>query len=858
MEEELQCPVCHCIFNDPVILPCTHNVCFQCANTLIHKSGELKVDLPPAYNIETSLPHHEPDKVSLLSETVLSDSDSGYSASSASSGTSDTPTPSSSTPTIVTSDPFNSLVPTHSATQASTTTTPTGVNLPALPESISCLTCPICHRASFVDDRGVNGLPRNKTMNSIVGRYTRTIDSSLRPPTLSPNASPVRKPPISPKKPATPVLRRPTKTVHNCQICEGDPANEASVKCLQCEVLYCASCRDRCHPPRGPLARHTLVDVDADKPEPARRPAYPTLPNKPSLKNGVRLPSCSHHPTERTSLYCSSCHLPLCVLCQDEGRHKNHDLKPIGALYKSRKGQLSQQMSSLSSKARQAKDLVMSLRGMPSEIEKYSTELESKTVTQLDHLMSLLQRKKDELLQKIAKERETKCKIVQDQLQQSTMKLRNTTGLLEYCIEVMKDNDPSAFLQVSQSLTERVSCNEQQWNGRNLISKTKPEFDMDIVTSPLAMEIENLDFFQMKVPGKPSIRADECGARNNTVTLSWLPAPNSIVDSFRLEMDDGNNGSYREVYAGKETVCTVDGLHFNSVYRARVRAVNKAGPSPHSDPLQLQTSEVASFQLDPTQGHCDVRLSNNNCTVTSNSFDDRVVLGSVGFSRGIHYWEFSVDRYEGRPDPSFGVAFYDVDKSQLLGKESRGWGMYIDESRSWLMHANEHSNRHEVGIKVGSRVGVLLDIARSLLSFYVDGKPQGNPMTLPTSQGNYHPSGRKQALYFPAISVNRNVEVTLHTGLRSPIQPLQLYRNRMQESSSYSGFSRIQRSPDCPHRGRNLSSSDLRLPSMEAKKFPPPPPIRRGGSTGNMSTRSDGESSDATSAKSLRSFFHKK
>uniref|UniRef100_H2YPM1 E3 ubiquitin-protein ligase TRIM9 n=1 Tax=Ciona savignyi TaxID=51511 RepID=H2YPM1_CIOSA len=752
MEEELQCPVCHCIFNDPVILPCNHNVCYQCANTLIHPSTELKVELPSAYNIVTQqFPQHDADKVSLLSETVLSDSDSGYSASS--SGGSDTPcTPSSTT---IVNDPFHSHASAISIAQTTTPATLTGVNLPSLPESVSCLTCPICNRASFVDDRGINGLPRNKAMNSIVGRYTRTLDASL-------------------------LLRRPQKPVQICQLCEGKSPQVATVKCLQCEVLYCNVCREKCHPSRGPLAKHTLVNADSEKQEPARKIGYPTLPNKPIVKNGVRLPSCSHHPTEKTSLYCLSCHLPLCVLCQDEGRHKNHEVKPIGALYKSRKGQLSQQMSSLSTKARQAKDLVMALREMPAEIEKSSNELESKTVTQLNHLMELLQRKKEDFLQIIGKEREAKCKMVQEQLQQATMKLRNTTGLLEYCIEVMKDNDPSAFLQVSQSLTERVACNEQQWNDRNLAPRTKSEFEMDLVTSSMATEIEKLDFFQMKVPSKPVIRAEECGSRNNTVTLSWVAAPKSMVEIFRLEMDDGNNGNFREVYAGKETVCTVDGLHFNSVYRARVRACNKAGSSPYSDPLQLQTSEVASFHLDPKQGHCDIRLTNNNCTVTSESFDDRVVLGSVGFSRGIHYWEFSVDRYEGRPDPSFGVAFYDVDKGQLLGKESRGWGMYIDESRSWLMHNNEHSNRHDVGVKVGSRVGVLLDIARSMLSFYVNGKQQGIPLALPTSQGNYH--ARNQTLFFPAISVNRNVEVTLHTGLRSPTQPLQLYRNRIQES----------------------------------------------------------------------------
>lgn len=38
--------------------------------------------------------------------------------------------------------------------------------------------------------------------------------------------------------------------------------------------------------------------------------------------------------------------------------------------------------------------------------------------------------------------------VVRDQITHCTMKLRQTTGMMEYCLEVLKENDPSGFLQV--------------------------------------------------------------------------------------------------------------------------------------------------------------------------------------------------------------------------------------------------------------------------------------------------------------------------------------------------------------------------------------------------------------------------
>ncbi|XP_069064775.1 E3 ubiquitin-protein ligase TRIM9 isoform X24 [Pleurodeles waltl] len=711
MEEELKCPVCGSFYREPILLPCSHSLCLGCARNILVQTPD--ADSPRssrrASGVSADYDYLDLDKMSLYSEA-----DSGYGSYGGFASAPTTPCQKSPSGVRVFPPPAALSVPGHPPGP------PAAGLLPAPPPRNSCITCPQCHRSLILDERGLRGFTKNRVLEGVIERYQQSRAGAPGP------AGPPR-----------------------CQLCEQSP-REAAVLCEQCDVAYCEPCRLRCHPPRGPLAKHRLLPPTALGVRPGR------LGGRLSPR---KISTCTEHELENHSMYCVQCKLPVCYQCLEEGRHASHEVKALGAMWKLHKSQLSQALNGLSDRAKEAKEFLVQLRNMVQQIQENSVEFEACLVAQCDALIDALNRRKAQLLARVNKEHEHKLKVVRDQISHCTVKLRQTTGLMEYCLEVIKENDPSGFLQISDALIRRVHLTEDQWGKGTLTPRMTTDFDLNLDSAPLLQSIHQLDFVQMKVPAPPILQLEECCTHNNSATLSWKQPPLSMVqvEGYILELDDGNGGQFREVFVGKETMCTVDGLHFNSTYSARVKGFNKSGVSQYSKILVLQTSEVAWFAFDPGSAHSDIIFSNDNLTVTCNSYDDRVVLGKTGFSKGVHYWELTIDRYDNHPDPAFGVARIEVVKDVMLGKDDKAWAMYVDNNRSWFMHNNSHTNRTEGGISKGATVGILLDFNRRTLTFSINEEQQG-PVAFESMEG----------LFFPAVSLNRNVQVTLHTGLPIP------------------------------------------------------------------------------------------
>ncbi|KAF3845244.1 hypothetical protein F7725_008407 [Dissostichus mawsoni] len=581
------------LFREPIILPCSHNICSACARNIL-------VQTPDADDSPQSRSGGDYDYLDLDKMSLYSEADSGYGSYGGFVSAPTTPClkspngvrvfpqppppqsllqpgslaqnllqPGSLSPNLLQS---GSLSPNLLQSGSLSPNLLQPGSLPPIPRN-SCITCPQCHRSLILDERGLRGFARNRVLE---GWWTGT--STARRPRSG--ASCARRAPLT----------RPRVT--------SSTATRAA----------CAAT------PRGPLAKHRLV------PPAQGRISRRTSPRKTS--------TCTEHELENLSMYCVQCKMPVCYQCLEEGKHGTHEVKALGAMWKLHKP-------------------------VPVVLQENGVEFEACLVAQCDALIEALNRRKAQLL----------SRVVRDQISHCTVKLRQTTGLMEYCLEI------------SDALIRRVHMTEGQWGKGTLTPRMNSDFDLTLDSSPLLQTIHQLDFVQMKVPAAPMLQLEECCTQNNSATLSWKQPPLSTiaVDGYILELDDGNMGHFREVYVGTETICTVDGLHFNSTYKARVKAFNNSGLGQYSKTLVMQTSEtglppcdiqslgsVSWFTFDPASAHQDIILSNDNLTVSCNSYDDRVVMGNSALSRGVHYWEMTVDRYDNHPDPAFGVARSDV------------------------------------------------------------------------------------------------------------------------------------------------------------------------------------------------------
>ncbi|XP_055733850.1 E3 ubiquitin-protein ligase Midline-1-like isoform X1 [Salvelinus fontinalis] len=639
LESELTCPICLELFEDPLLLPCAHSLCFNCAHRIL-------------------ISHCSPN------EPV---------------------------------------------------------------QSISAFQCPTCRYAITLNQRGLEGLKRNVTLQNIIDRFQKASVSGPNSP------SETRRERVAPDGSA---MTSPSETVQ-CQFCEQDPPQDAVKTCVTCEVSYCDECLKATHPNKKPFTSHRLIE--------------------PMPDCHIRGLMCLEHEDEKVNMYCVTDEQLICALCKLVGRHRDHQVAALSDRYEKLKRtpgcylserseqeeadqELSTQtldsnLSNLIKRNNELETLMGKLIQICQHVEGNASRQENKLLEECDLLMDIIHQRRQIIATKINEGKAIRLRKLAQQIATCKQIIERSSSLITQADHTLRETDHARFLQTAKSTCERVSMATA--SSQILI----PEINLNDTFDTFALDftrekkmLESLDY--LTAPNPPIIREELCTASYDTVTAHWTSDDEFCVVSYELQYAIftgqanvvslcNSADSWMIVPNIKQNHYTVHGLQCGTKYIFMVKAINQAG-SRSSVPGKLKTNSQP-FKLDPKSAHKKLKVSHDNLTVerdetsskkshTQDRFTSQGsygVTGNVYIDSGRHYWEALIG---GSTWFAVGVAYKSAPKHEWVGKNSASW-VLSRCNNSWVVRHNSKEMPIEPSPHL-RRVGVLLDYDAGSLAFY--------------------------------------------------------------------------------------------------------------------------------------------
>uniref|UniRef100_A0A3Q2R029 E3 ubiquitin-protein ligase Midline-1 n=1 Tax=Fundulus heteroclitus TaxID=8078 RepID=A0A3Q2R029_FUNHE len=606
LESELTCPICLELFEDPLLLPCAHSLCFNCAHRIL-------------------VSHCTP------------------------------------------SEPI---------------------------QSISAFQCPTCRYVITLNQRGLEGLKRNVTLQNIIDRYQK---ASLSGPN-SPNET--RRERVIPDSKA---MTSPADRVQ-CQFCEQDPPQDAVKTCVTCEVSYCEECLKATHPNKKPFTGHRLIE--------------------PLLDSHLRGLMCLEHEDEKVNMYCVTDEQLICALCKLVGRHRDHQVAALSDRYDKLKQALDSNLSSLIKRTSELESLMGKLIQTCQNVEVNASRQENKLQEECDLLINIIQQRRQIIATKI---KEGKVLLFTICICMCAVYLR-----LSHSRKVNSHPRLKFFQNILQTLVSMATASSQILLPEINLNDAFDTFALDFTREKKMLE--SLDY--LTAPNPPAIREELCTASYDTITVHWTSDDEFSVLSYELQyaiFTSQSNvvslcssvDSWMIVPNIKQNQYTVHGLQCGTNYIFIVKAINQAG-SRSSPPGKLKTNSQP-FKLDPKSAHRKLRVSHDNLTVERDETSSKKshsqdrfsshssygVTGNVYIDSGRHYWEALIG---GSTWFAVGIAYKSAPRHEWVGKNSASW-VLSRCNNSWAVRHNSK----EIPIEPSPhlrRLGILLDYDSGSLSFY--------------------------------------------------------------------------------------------------------------------------------------------
>ncbi|XP_055015508.1 probable E3 ubiquitin-protein ligase MID2 isoform X2 [Boleophthalmus pectinirostris] len=669
LESELTCPICLELFEDPLLLPCAHSLCFNCAHRILvsHCSTSKPLESISAFQCPTcryviTLNHRglEGLKRNVTLQNII--------------------------------DRFQkaSLSGPNSPTESRRLPPPQRPFTATISATIGTL-----GGGSGTSGSSARGSPATSSHSHSLANHSNHTNHN------NANHSPA-------------VIAKMDYRI-SCQFCEQDPPREAVKTCVTCEVSYCDRCLRATHPNKKPFTSHRLVE-----PVPDTHIRGLTCMEHENEKVNM-------YCMVDDQLICALCKLvgrhrehQVCSLTERFDKLKQTLENNLTNLVK-RNGELENQMAKLIQICQQVEvNTAMHEAKLVEECDELVEIIRQRKQVIAVKIKESKVMKLRKLAQQIANCRQCleRSSALITQAEQS-LKENDHARFLQTARNVAER--VAMATASSQVLIPDVNLNEAFDNFALDFSREKKILEgLDYLTAPNPPSIrEELCTASHDTITVHWTSEDEFSVTSYELQYTIYTGQTNFISLYN------SADSWMIVPNIKQNHYTVHGLQSGTRYIFFVKAINQAG-SRNSEPARLKTNSQP-FKLDPKTAHKKLRLSNDCLTMekdesslkkshTPERFSGTGSYGAAGnvfIDSGCHYWEVLLGASTWY---AIGVAYKSAPKNEWSGKNSSSW-VFSRCNNNFMVRHDGKEMLVEASLQL-RRLGVLLDYDNNSLSFY--------------------------------------------------------------------------------------------------------------------------------------------
>ncbi|XP_078656566.1 E3 ubiquitin-protein ligase TRIM45-like [Branchiostoma floridae x Branchiostoma belcheri] len=229
-----------------------------------------------------------------------------------------------------------------------------------------------------------------------------------------------------------------------CQVCEGKEGGTRAW-CVQCAVLLCESCTNT-HRRFPAMKGHQIVtqeNLEASEGVPSsfRRKAF-----------------CPKHEDQVLTFYCEPCQTLVCVACTvvDHRPGEQHNPVEIGGVAERKKRDLQELLEKVEPREKVVR---AALSDVETEISEFPTSADAaieEATEYFDHLMALIQDRKEDVVKEIGSRRQEVGKCLEEQKEEIEFELAGLTSASEFCKQALEHGSDVHVIEVEGQARQRV------------------------------------------------------------------------------------------------------------------------------------------------------------------------------------------------------------------------------------------------------------------------------------------------------------------------------------------------------------------------------------------------------------------